>query len=109
MRTFEEVKNLEEENERLKKENQRIRFELSVVRDLLARTQKTLKSAIPNQVYTHKERRNTTVKFLDGSQQTVKLKKGEKDCIETAIAYCIMKQILPSKDVRKLVEEREEH
>ena len=64
---------------------------------------------IPNKVYTHKARKNTTVKFLDGSQVTVTRKAGEKDCIETAIAYCILKQLLPASDLRKLIEEREEH
>lgn len=64
---------------------------------------------IPNQVYTHKARANTTVKFLDGSQVTVTRKSGEKDCIETAIAYCVLKQLLPASDLRKLIEEREEH
>ena len=68
-----------------------------------------VKMMIPNQVYTHKERKNTTVKFLDGSQQTVTRKSGEKDCLETAIAYCLLKQALPTKDLRKLIENREEH
>lgn len=64
---------------------------------------------IPVKVYTHKKRRNTTVVFLDGSSITVKRKQGEKDCIETAIAYCMLKQCLTALDIKKLVNEREEH
>ena len=64
---------------------------------------------IPVKVYTHKARGNTTVKFLDGSSITVKRKKGEKDCIETAIAYCLLKQCLTASELKKLVNEKEEH
>ena len=64
---------------------------------------------IPIKIYTHKERRNTTVIFMDGSSVTVKRKKGEKDCIETALAYCLLKQCLSASDIKKLVDKREEH
>ena len=83
-------------------ENNRLKKAVEELRELA-------KCIIPNQVYTHKLRRNTTVKFLDGSQQTVTRRKGEPDCIETAIAYCVLKQLLPSKDLKKLIENREEH
>ena len=67
------------------------------------------KMMIPIKDYTHKKRRNTTVVFMDGSSITVKRKQGEKDCIETAIAYCLLKQCLTPADIKKLVNEREEH
>ena len=49
------------------------------------------------------------MEFMDGSSITVKRKQGEKDCIETAIAYCLLKQCLTPADIKKLVTEREEH
>ena len=64
---------------------------------------------IPAKVFTHKSRRNTTVKFRDGSSMTVTRKQGEKDCLETAIAYCVLKQLMTASDVKKLIDEREEH
>ena len=108
-----EITKLKEDFELLiKPELERLR-KVEKERDMLLKKCQAYKECcnmvIPNQVYTHKERRNTTVKFLDGSQQTVTLKKDEKDCIETAIAHCIMKQILTSKDVRELIEKKEVH
>ena len=70
---------------------------------------KCCETVLPMKVHTHKARRNTTVIFADGTSMTVKRKQGEKDCIETAIAYCILKQMLTAKDVKKLIAEREEH
>lgn len=62
----------------------------------------------PVQVFYHKGRRNTTVKFADGTCTTVKLKKGEKHCIETAIAYAIVKQTFETSYLKKLVREVKE-
>jgi len=104
-----EVKYLEEKNDRLKNDNFNLRSENERLKKKIEALEECCKMVIPNNVYTHKARKNTTVKFLDGSQQTVRLKAGEKDCIETAIAYCLLKQVLSAKEVRKLVEEREEH
>lgn len=104
-----QIKKLEEDYE---KALDRIKW---LERDMVLRDNKLkkcmdiIRSAIPIKVYTHKSRRNTTVKFVDGSSQTVTRIKGEKDCIETAIAYCLLKQILPLRDLKKLIEEREEH
>ena len=100
---FEEVKNLEKDLEFLKKE------EIVRLKERAQAFEDCCKMVIPNKVYVHKERRNTTVKFLDGSQVTVKRRANEKNCIETAIAYCILKQLIPTKDLKKLIEEREEH
>lgn len=59
----------------------------------------------PVKVYRTKSRGNTTVIFLDGSSETVKLKKGEKDCLDTAIAYALMKHVYPKNVVKKLIVE----
>ena len=104
-----EVKKLEEKNEELKRENAYLRMINQSMKEMLSKLENHCRKIIPNQVYTHKERGNTTIKFLDGSQQTVKRRKGEKDCIETAIAYCVLKQLMSAKDLRKLIENREEH
>lgn len=106
---FEQVKELEKDLEFLKKENLTLKAEIENLKRKLNGFQQCCEMVIPNKVYTHKERRNTTVKFLDGSQVTVTRRPNEKNCIETAIAYCILKQLLPAKDLKKLIEEREEH
>lgn len=105
----EEVKRLEEKlkdfNEtiyRQSKEIERLKSAVKHYRDCCL-------MVLPEKVYVHKERRNTTVKFRDGSSMTVKRRQGEKDCIETAIAYCVLKQLLTAQDVRELVKGREEH
>lgn len=53
---------------------------------------KFIASITPLKVFYHKNRKNTTVKFLDGESVTVKLCKGDKDCLETAIVYAIFKK-----------------
>ena len=105
----EEVEALELRAERLQIEKDALLKETKRLCDLVEKYKGLCQSVIPNQVFTHKQRKNTTVKFLDGSSQTVTRKAGEKDCIETAIAYCILKQLLPAKDLKKLVENKEEH
>ena len=109
MKVSQQVEELEKQVETLKQENQQLRKSATVLNHAVEGLTKACESVIPNQVFTHKERRNTTVKFLDGSQQTVKRRKGEKDCIETAIAYCVLKQLLTANALKKLIEEREEH
>ena len=105
----EEVRELEKDLEFKDKEIKSLKEELAEVRDLLNKYRELSRSIIPVKVYTHKLRRHTTVKFMDDSQQTVTRIKGEKDCIETAIAYCVLKQLMPKNDLNKLIERREEH
>lgn len=106
---FEEVKELEKDYKIATEKIARLTSEKIALEKLVEKYKKLCSMVIPNKVYTHKERRNTTVKFLDGSQVTVKRRGKEKDCIETAIAYCILKQLMPAEDLRKLIAEREEH
>lgn len=105
----EEVKELERDYKIATKTIAEQAAKIAMLEEKIKAYENCCKMVIPNQVYTHKARRNTTVKFLDGSQVTVTRKSGEKDCIETAIAYCVLKQLLPASDLRKLIEEREEH
>lgn len=64
-----------------------------------------LSSITPVKVYHHKERKNTTVKFLDNSSVTVHLMQGDKNSLETAIAYALVKKIYPKKLIEKLVDD----
>jgi len=105
----EEVKKLELENAKLTADVKILETKVECLKELVESYKKCCMSIIPNQVYTHKARKNTTVKFLDGSQQTVTRRSGERDCIETAIAYCVLKQLLPAADLKKLIENKEEH
>ena len=104
-----EVKELERDYKIATQMIAKLESDKAYLKEKLEAFENCCKMVIPNKVYTHKARKNTTVKFLDGSQVTVTRKAGEKDCIETAIAYCILKQLLPASDLRKLIEEREEH
>ena len=68
---------------------------------------KFFESITPVKVYHHKDRRNTTVKFMDNSSVTVKLAKGEKHSLETAIVYALAKKVWPKKLIENLLEEAE--
>lgn len=104
-----EIRKLEVEVENDKVKIMQLEQENRKLIDLIQRYKKVCMSIIPKKIYTHKARRNTTVKFMDDSQMTVTRRYNEKDCIETAIAYCVLKQLLPVKDLKKLIEEKEEH
>ncbi len=56
-------------------------------------------------IYHHKQRNNTTIVFADGSSETVHLKKGDKNCLETAIAWALMKHIYNINKLVKAVQE----
>ena len=105
----EEVRELEKDLEFKQKECDSLKEELARSKRILSKYEELSKSMIPVKIYTHKARRHTTVKFLDNSQQTVTRIKGEKDCIETAIVYAVLKQLLRGQDLKKLIKEREEH
>lgn len=104
-----QVEELEKKYELAQQFIEKLNAENFKLRDKVENYKNCCKMVMPNKVYTHKKRKNTTVKFLDGSSQTVTRRAGEKDCIETAIAYCILKQLLTSADLKKLIKDREEH
>ena len=105
----EEVKRLEELYNDALESCRKLALEKEKLKRKIEKMEEIQNMIIPNKVYRHKKRRNTTVKFLDGSQQTVTRRRGEQDCIETAIAYCVLKQLMPASDLRKLIEDMEEH
>ena len=106
---FEEVKELEEKVEELENENQLLKDFNKALNDVIDKKDNLLKHIIPNQLYYHESRRNTTIKFLDGSSITVKRRKGEKHCIETAIAYCLLKQLMSNSQLKQLIENMEDN
>ncbi len=57
-------------------------------------------------VYHCKKRNNTTIVFKDGHSVTVKKMKGDKDCLHTAIAYALAKNIYSINLIAKNVEEK---
>ncbi len=59
-------------------------------------------------VYHSKKRNNTTIKFADGSSITVKKQKGEVDCLETAVAYALVKQVYGKSYLERLVKDIKE-
>ena len=105
----EKVEYLEKENERLLNQYKKAFEELNKERRLKKAYHDMCLMLIPEKVFTHKKRRNTTVKFRDGSSVTVTRMQGEKDCIETAIAYCIMKQLMTKQYLANLIKNKEEH
>ena len=104
-----DIKELEEEIKRLERENFKLKSDLTFIKRISEARKQAGDMLIPVKVYTHKKRRNTTVKFKSGMCVTVKRKLGEKDCIETAIAYCVLKQLITKNELEKLIKEREEH
>lgn len=105
----EQIKDLEDNYNEACKEIRKLNSTIDELKEKVKAYKDCGRMMIPVKVYTHKKRRNTTVVFLDGSSVTVKRKQGEKDCIETAIAYCLLKQCLTQSEIKKLVNEREEH
>ena len=59
----------------------------------------------PVKVFYSPLRGNTTIIFKDGSCERVKLKEGEDDCIDTAIAYALVKHVYPKEVLKKLIVE----
>lgn len=107
---------IKDEVEALEKENQRLREVLSVkdkkIYDLncsIIELNRRVLSYTPVKIFTHKKRGNTTLMFADRSSITVKKKKGEKYCLDTAIAYAYMKHCINRPLLKTIIEEREEH
>ena len=107
---IESLEELISENEKLKQENKMLKIELNaanvrveITRDLIKDHQSFLESKIPTRVYRHKKRGNTTVVFKDGSSETVHLKQGEEDCLETAIIYALVKHSYKKSEIEKLM------
>ena len=104
-----EIKKLENEKNQLSQENNKLAFEVASLKLQLSACHKMLTSLRPVKIYGSKSRRNTTVKFEAGNQVTVKRREGEKNCIETAVAYACLKRIIPNSKLKKLIAEAEIH
>ena len=84
----------------------RLNKECDNYRNIIKTKQEFFNSITPSQVLHHKERGNTTVKFLDGTSVTVKKMKGDKDCLETAIVWAIFKKTYPKPLMKALIKHK---
>ena len=105
----EQIKELEKENALLRQIISMNDTFMKGIKSELNKYKECCQDVIPNQLFIHKTRGNTTIKFLSGKSVTVKRHKGDKDCLETAIAYCIMKSLLRPEQLRKLIKGAETH
>ena len=103
-----QVKQLEQENHALKEQLKIADAVIDGYKNAFKLAQKELDHSIPVKLYHCKRRGNTTIKFKDGSSVTVKKKANEKDCIDTAIAYAILKHLYPKSVINNLKKEMEE-
>lgn len=77
-------------------------IKLRIENDALRIQLKDFISKYPRRVWTCKKRNTTSVEMCDGSVVIVRRKKGEKDCIHTAICYAIVKNMIGSEKLNQL-------
>ena len=101
------------ENEVLKQENKSLTERINdmgarnkTLSDQILNLHKEFNNLTPVKVYHSKKRDNTTVKLRGGKSVTVKRMKGETDCLETAIAFALMKNMYPKSLIKELVRPR---
>ena len=102
---LEKVKKLVEENEHLKEKLAYKEELLECYSDSFLEYQKLCDSLTAVAIFHHKKRGNTTIKFKDKSTVTVKKKRGDKDCLDTAIAWALAKHIYRISELKKIVQE----
>ena len=95
------VREVDEYIEYLESQNKQLKLDLKILKD-------SMKHCHPTRLIHTKSRGNTTIIFHDGSSETVHLKEGEKDCLDTAVAYALMKHSYPKDIIRKLIKRVEE-
>jgi hypothetical protein len=103
-----QLETLRLENEELKSEVEELRNFKQVHKQSIRELGKVFASMVPVKIYHHKKRGNTTVVFADKSSVTVHRMKGEKDCVDTALAYAIMKKVCPKVLIKNLLKKVEE-
>lgn len=106
------LERVDKEIERLTRENKVLKEERRGLGELLDqsnRISKDLWSEVRSfqvkAIYHHKKRKNTTIVFADDTSITVHLKKGDRDCLETAIAWALMKHNYNIKGLLDIVQE----
>ena len=100
------IKSKDKQIENKDSEILKLNKECDAYRETIKSKQEFLNSITPSQVYHHKERGNTTVKFLDGTSVTVKKMAGDKDCLETAIVWAIFKKTYPKPLMKALIKHK---
>lgn len=96
------IKELEEENRELQGRIFKLEMSNHVLEHASEEFEKFIENHIPVRVYVHKQRRNTTIVFKDNSTETVKRMKGDKDCLDTAIAYALVKHSYKKSELNEL-------
>lgn len=97
-----------QENKRLREEVKRLREIEKSYSDYVEYETKCMSNATPRKVYHSKSRGNTTIVFDDGSSEKVTLMKGEPDCLDTAVAYALMKHMYPKWLIKNLLKNAKE-
>lgn len=97
------IKKLEEKDNKIVELNRESDNYRSRIKRLEELNFNLVRSLTPVKIYHHKERGNTSVKFLDGEVITVKRMKGDKDCLETALAYAITKKLMSKRAFNMLI------
>ena len=99
---------LTEHKNKLDKEINELKTTINLLKNCLKKCFNSKLHEKPIYVWHTKKRNNTTIKFMDGSVTTVKKAKGEKDCLETAIVYALVKHKYGKKTLEKLVSSTKE-
>lgn len=98
-----QLETLKLENKELKSEVEKLRKSEETHKQLVRELANMFSTMIPTKIYHHKKRGNTTVVFADKSSITVHRMKGEKDCVDTAFAYAVMKRMYPKVLIKNLL------
>lgn len=100
-----ELNKLTEKNKQLEEELKRKNELLDCYRDTAKEYYELSRSITVSKIFHHKQRGNTTIVFNDSSSVTVHLRKGDKNCLETAIAWALTKHTYNMKELLKYVQE----
>ena len=103
-----QLETVKSEAEDLKKEIEELKRLKEVHKQSVHELANIFSTMVPTKIYHHKKRGNTTVVFADKSSITVHRMKGEKDCVDTALAYAIMKKMYPKVLIKNLLKNIEE-
>ena len=103
------IKDLEKRINKLEEENSDLKCELTRKIRTIELADDSYKHIHPTRLIHTKSRGNTSVIFYDGSSETVHLKKGEKDCLDTAVAYALIKHVYPKNVIKELIKKVEEN
>lgn len=103
------IKSLEKMIDELKEKNDFLTGEILHNHETINMLTDSHRHIHPTRLIHTKSRGNTTIIFHDGSSETVHLKKGEKDSLDTAVAYALIKHVYPKAVIKDLIKRVEEN